>query len=78
MGKFCRLKAKIGPNGSIPNKKRNHEKNSAVQWSPHFSPEREARARRCLKIQGFDESSPERRERDKVRRRTVQYVEPFV
>ncbi len=46
--------------------------------NPHFSPEREVRERRYLKIQGFDDSSAERRERDKARRRTVQYVEPFV
>ncbi len=55
--------------------------------SPQLSPRREARSRRCLEIQGFDESSPrpelgtkatERRERDKARRRTVQVVDPLV
>ncbi len=46
--------------------------------SPHSSPGREVRERRCLKIQGFDESSAERRERDKAPRRTIQVVEPFV
>ena len=65
----------------------NHSYYPCHTASPHFSPERETRARRCPKILGFDESSPrpelgtkavERRERDKARRRTIQYVEPFV
>ncbi len=51
---------------------------SAPPVSPHFSLEREVRERRCLKIQGFDESSAERRERDKTRKSTLLYVEPFV
>jgi len=55
--------------------------------SPHFSPDRETRGRRCPEIQGFDESSTrpelgtkaaERRTRAKARKRTVQYVESFV
>ena len=48
------------------------------ELEPHFSPGREVRERRFLKTQGFDESSAERPERDKARRHTVQYVEPFV
>ena len=64
-----------------------HENYFQQSASPQFSPGREARARRCPEIQGFVESSPrpelgtkaaERRVRDKARRRTVQYVEPFV
>ncbi len=46
--------------------------------NPHFSPERDVRVRRCPEIQGFDKSSAERRERDKARSRTIQYVEPSV
>ncbi len=55
-----------------------HENYFQQSASPHISPEREARGRRCPEIQGFVESSAERREKDKARRRTLQSVEPFV